>query len=452
MIAAPAIILGLLLVLSALTGAQVAGRRRGAVATVLLSPLHPSTWSAAAAIGAGFIAEAAVFLLVIGFLSSGASTILAGVGIVFVGIAIEIARAFARSERRRATWADDRTLTAHAYRPTRGGPRELLMGIFLDVNRWRDVLYVLVAFPLTVLELSVALVLWLLSITLLAVPAWAMTGETLGRIGGIPVGALPGPAIAALAGIAGLVLLPITSTVTQGLMRLHRAVVSGLLCTSATQVLEQRVETLEVSRQAVLDVEASELRRIERDLHDGAQQRLVMLTIQLGRAAERIDTDPQGARSLVLDASDQARLALAEIRDLVRGIAPAILMDRGLVPALGALAGRSPIPTAVASTLPEGLRLSDAAERAAYFTVAEALANTAKHSGATRCEIRCSREGTRLVVEVRDDGMGGARILPAGGLAGLAGRVGALDGTLRVESPHGGPTLIRAEFPAFGSA
>ena len=207
------------------------------------------------------------------------------------------------------------------------------------------------------------------------------------------------------------------------------------------------MRTLEGSRRAVIDVEASELRRIERDLHDGAQQRLVMLTMDLGMAAEKLDSDPATARSLVLDAQGQARAALAELRDLVRGIAPAILLDRGLVPALSSLAGRSPIPTAVNSTLPEGERLPDAVERAAYFVVAEALANVAKHASAGRCEIRCRGESGRLVVEVWDDGAGGATLVPGGGLAGLAGRVEALDGTLTVESPAGGPTTVRAEIP-----
>jgi signal transduction histidine kinase len=123
-------------------------------------------------------------------------------------------------------------------------------------------------------------------------------------------------------------------------------------------------------------------------------------------------------------------------------------MDRGLVPALSALAGRSPVQTIVLSSLAPGDRSSDAVERAAYFVVAEALANVAKHSGATRCEIHVRREGPLLVVEVRDDGRGGAALLPAGGLTGLAGRVEALDGRLAVTSPEGGPTVVRAELPA----
>jgi signal transduction histidine kinase len=255
-------------------------------------------------------------------------------------------------------------------------------------------------------------------------------------------------AIAIASLVAGLVLLPVASFAAQGLMALHRQVIAVLLCDSGTAALEQRVETLEVSRQAVLEVEASELRRIERDLHDGAQQRLVMLTINLGLAADKMDADPVSAKGLVVDAQDQARLALAEIRSLVRGIAPSILMDRGLVPALSALAGQSPVPTVVLASLPAGERASDAVERAAYFVVAEALANVAKHSRATRAEVHVRREGTLLVVEVRDDGRGGASLLPAGGLTGLAGRVEALDGRLVVTSPEGGPTVVRAEIPA----
>ncbi|MGK2851158.1 MAG: sensor histidine kinase [Candidatus Limnocylindrales bacterium] len=166
--------------------------------------------------------------------------------------------------------------------------------------------------------------------------------------------------------------------------------------------------------------------------------------MQLGLAEEKIDGDPAEAKILVADARDQARQALAEIRDLVRGMAPAILLDRGLVAALPALAGRSPVPTIVNSELPEGLRLPDAIERAAYFVVSEAVANVAKYSTATRSEIRVRLDGDKLVVEVEDDGVGGALMVPGGGLAGLADRVAALDGTLAVTSPTGGPTVVRA--------
>jgi signal transduction histidine kinase len=294
------------------------------------------------------------------------------------------------------------------------------------------------------LEFGVTVLLWGASISLLSVPLWFGVSGLASGTAGMPPSSI---ALAVVAGIAGLILAPVAASASQGMMALHRAVVAGLLCDSERQVLERRVETLEGSRKAVLDVEATELRRIERDLHDGAQQRLVMLTIDLSLAAERIDSDPAAARALVVEAQDQARLALAELRDLVRGIAPAILLDRGLVPALSAIAGRCPVPTVVESTLPAGERLPDATERAAYFVVAEAIANVAKHASAGRCEIRCRSEAGRLVVEVWDDGSGGARAIPGGGLSGLAGRVEALDGSLTVESPAGGPTLVHAEMP-----
>ena len=444
MIGAPFLLLGLLLVLGALLGARVASPERGAVAAFVLSPLHPATWRATLAIVLGFWVELLAFTLVLGAFSSGASLLFIGVGVIIIGLGIEGSRLVARVERWRAALADPRPLRPHLYRPYGSGLRDLLFAVFLDPSRWLDVVYVLVAFPLTILELVATLVAWSVSLTLLSVPVWYFASDLPAGLARLPAA----PAALALgAGIVGLVLLPVAASVSQGLMALHRAVVAGLVCESEQRALRRRVETLEGSRRAVLDVEASELRRIERDLHDGAQQRLVMLTIDLSLAAERIDTDPDGARELVTGARDQARLALAELRDLVRGIAPAILLDRGLVPALSALAARSAVPTAVHSTLPDGVRLPDAAERAAYFVVAEALANVAKHASATRCEIRCLAEERGLAVEIWDDGAGGAQAAPGGGLAGLAGRVEALDGSLSVESPPGGPTLVRAELP-----
>ena len=456
MIGVPLLLLGLLLVLGAF-GPRDAERERDIVTRFLRSPLHPATWLATGAIVAGFWVELFAFLAIIGILSTGVSLLFVGIGIVLIVVAIEGSRIVARIERRRALVADRRPLVAHAYRPYGSGLRELLTALFLDPNRWRDVGYVFIAFPLTVLEFAAVVALWSATLFLLSVPVWTLlTGEVLGGLdvaaGPMPalsrLSTLSAPAVAIVSLVAGLVLLPVSSFAAQGLMALHRQVVAVLLCDSGTAALEQRVETLEVSRKAVLDVEASELRRIERDLHDGAQQRLVMLTINLGLAADKMDSDPTAARDLVVDARDQARLALAEIRSLVRGIAPSILMDRGLVPALSALAGQSPVPTVVLASLPAGERASDAVERAAYFVVAEALANVAKHSRAARAEVHVRREGPLLVVEVRDDGRGGASLLPAGGLTGLAGRVEALDGRLTVHSPEGGPTAVRAEIPA----
>jgi signal transduction histidine kinase len=172
-----------------------------------------------------------------------------------------------------------------------------------------------------------------------------------------------------------------------------------------------------------------------------------MLTIDLGLASERIDTDPAAAKQLILEGQAQAREALAEIRDLVRGIAPSILLDRGLVAAVESISARGPVPTVLVSDLAPGERLPPGTERAAYFVVTEALANVAKHSGAKHCEVRCRREESRLVVEVWDDGVGGAGLEPGGGLAGLASRVAGVDGTFTLSSPAGGPTLVHAEIP-----
>jgi len=205
-----------------------------------------------------------------------------------------------------------------------------------------------------------------------------------------------------------------------------------------------RVEQLEVSRAAAIDVQESELRRIERDLHDGAQARLVALGMSLGMAEEKLRTDPEGASALLAEARSGAKEALEELRDLARGIHPPILTDRGLGPAIAALAAHSPVPITISVDAPE--RPPAAVETAAYFVVAEALANAIKYAGATRIDVRIGRPDGSLVAEVADDGQGGAD--PAGhGLAGLEQRIRALEGRLRVASPPGGPTTVRAEIP-----
>jgi signal transduction histidine kinase len=208
--------------------------------------------------------------------------------------------------------------------------------------------------------------------------------------------------------------------------------------------LEERVEVLSESRAEAVDVAAAELQRIERDLHDGAQARLVALALDLGMAEDRFQRDPEGARELVEKARGEARLALGELRDLARGIRPALLAERGLGEALGGLAARTPLPTTVEAEIDE--RLPAAVEGAVYFTAAEALTNAVKHAQARNARIRLWRAGGLVHVEVRDDGRGGAE--PSGhGLDGLRKRLAALDGTLDVDSPAGGPTIVRAQVP-----
>jgi signal transduction histidine kinase len=208
--------------------------------------------------------------------------------------------------------------------------------------------------------------------------------------------------------------------------------------------LTQRIETLTTTRAGAVDQQEAELRRIERDLHDGAQARLVALGMSIGMAEQKIAEDPEGARELLEEARVGAGQALKELRDLARGIHPPVLADRGLEAAVTALADASPLRVVVHADVPK--RPAAPVESAAYFVVAEALANAGKHSQARRVDIRMIRDEDLLTVEVADDGKGGAD--PAGGgLSGLRRRIEALDGALRVASPPGGPTLIRAEMP-----
>jgi signal transduction histidine kinase len=438
------LVLGLLLVLAGLASAAIpdgATFARPGIAisplrSFLLAPIHPATWYANGAIILGSFIGFTAFAVLVTLASTGLSVLLAGVGVLLLALAIEGSRLVARIERWRVFVGEPSRPLAHPYKPLRGGVLDILRAEFGDESRWRDVLYVAVNLPLTIIEFVVIGLLWAAALVALTMPVWFAAS----------VGSPP----AWLGSIAGLALLPVAASLAQLVMRLHRAVVTGLLCTSESRELRRQVQQLRESRSAVLDVEASELHRIERDLHDGAQQRLVMLAIDLGLASERIDTDPAGAKQLILEGQSQAREALAEIRQLVRGIAPSILLDRGLVPALESISGRGPVPTVIRSELAPGERFAPAVERAAYFVVAEALANVAKHSGATHCEIGCRHEGSRLVVEVWDDGAGGAHPEAGGGLEGLAGRVAGVDGTFSVSSPAGGPTLVRAELPLTG--
>ncbi len=442
--------------------ATAQGIPRAALAAFIRSPLEPATWRAVIVIVLGFGLLGAAFSGLSAIFATGGSLLVMLVGIPIIALGIELCRLFAVVERWRMAFVDGRPRRPHAYRSFDAalrrplGPwlRQWAEATFVDENRWRDVAYVLVAFPLATIEFVVVVTLWSLAAGLLLAPfvlaALQSAGfhwVTFGQRWVTPFDPTVGAAVAL---VLGLLLVPVAASVSRGLVILHGAVVDGLLCVSERAELRQRVEHLKDSRSAALEVEASELRRIERDLHDGAQQRLVMMTIDLSLATERIDSDPAAAKELVRDAREHARQALAELRDLVRGTAPAILLDRGLVAALGAIAGRCSIPTVVDGRLAPGQRLPHAAERAAYFVVAEALANVAKHSQAQRCEVVCWIEGDRLVVEVRDDGVGGAVIAEGGGLAGLRDRVEALDGAFMISSQPGGPTILRAELPVTG--
>jgi signal transduction histidine kinase len=243
--------------------------------------------------------------------------------------------------------------------------------------------------------------------------------------------------------VALFVAWPVLGYLARALTNVDRAMVRGLLCPSGE--LERRVAELEEDRGIVVDTAAADLRRIERDLHDGAQARLVALAMGLGLAKEKLLEDPEAAAKMVDEAHGEVKLALQELRDLARGIHPAILTDRGLDAALSSVAGRCTVPVSVAVDL--DVRPAPAIEGIAYFTVSELLQNISKHSRARSAGIELWRTGNRLLIQVRDDGKGGASTDSGSGLAGLAERLGSVDGLFTVESPVGGPTVVTAELP-----
>ena len=230
------------------------------------------------------------------------------------------------------------------------------------------------------------------------------------------------------------------------MLRLHGRWVHFVLGRASTAALTSRVEQLAASRSDTVDMQASELRRIERDLHDGAQSRLIAMGMTITAAERLLDDDPAAARILLAEARDSSTQALKELRELVRGIHPPVLADRGLVDAIRARALESPLPVAVHSTFSGRLALP--VESAAYFAVSELLTNVAKHAHAQKCTVTIDHGQGDLRITVEDDGSGGARAEQGSGLAGVGRRLAAFDGRLDVDSPAGGPTRMRIAIPS----
>ena len=211
------------------------------------------------------------------------------------------------------------------------------------------------------------------------------------------------------------------------------------------RALRDRVDDLRTARQRIIAAADAERRRIERDLHDGAQQRMVSVAVTLGLAAAKLGDDTEAAARLIAEAREEAQLAVKELRELARGIHPAVLSDRGLAAALEALAARAPVPVEVTGVPEEPLPRP--VEAAVYFVTAEALTNVAKYAQADTASVALSVADDRVRLEIRDDGIGGAASTVGSGVAGLCDRVEALDGELRVESPPGVGTTVTAEIP-----
>ncbi|HEX6681651.1 MAG TPA: sensor domain-containing protein [Candidatus Limnocylindrales bacterium] len=397
---------------------------------------------------AGFpIAVVTFAVLVAGFAASVALLPL-GVG-VFVGAGtMLVARLFADIQRLRL-----RSLTGRLrpiYKSSNGNVWQRALRVLGDVQSWLDLIHGIIAFPIAVITFSIMVTWWALTLAGLSYFAWDWAlprgpdNQTLAELLGF--GDSPAARIGfyTVIGVVALLTLPL---IARGCAALQTSLTRALL----TGVAEMRntIAGLRDQREAAVSAEATALRRLERDIHDGPQQRLVRLAMDISRARQQLDEDPERARSTLDEALGQTRDTLAELRSLSRGIAPPVLADRGLPAALAAVAGRSAIPVdlAIDDDLAER-RPSPEIENAAYFVVTEALANAAKHSRAGRCEVTVVRVARVLGVLIRDNGIGGAHISKGHGLAGLADRVRAAGGRLAIASPPGGPTEIRAELPA----
>ncbi|MEO3870318.1 sensor histidine kinase [Nonomuraea sp. B12E4] len=244
--------------------------------------------------------------------------------------------------------------------------------------------------------------------------------------------------------VIGAALLMLAPVLARGMAALDLSVARTLLGPSRSE-LGQRIETLTESRAGVIDAADAERRRIERDLHDGAQQRLVSLAMNLGLARATLTDLPEPAREAIEQAHEEAKQALKELRDFVRGLHPAVLNDQGLDAALSGVAARAPFPVKLRVDMER--RASPTIEAVAFFIVSEALTNIAKHAAAGRAEVNVRRERDRLHLLVHDDGRGGARLDGGTGLRGLVQRIDSVDGSLKLSSPLGGPTTIEVELP-----
>jgi signal transduction histidine kinase len=271
--------------------------------------------------------------------------------------------------------------------------------------------------------------------------AWpAVPGGIEGSVG-IVVNSWPRAALTLLVGAAFAALTLLLPRLARWQARTARR----LLAPAPGVVLADRVAELTATRAAALEAHGAELRRIERDLHDGTQARIAAVVLQLGIAGQLSERDPKAAQELLVKAQDTATDALAELRTVVRSIYPPLLSERGLAGAVGALGERSPVP--VVLTVENDVGRPAAVEAAAYFVVAEALANVTKHADASKIEITLGGTAGLLRIGIRDDGRGGAEEAGGSGLAGIRRRAEAFDGTLTLTSPPGGPTELRVELP-----
>ncbi len=433
------------------------GRPRTALETLAWRPLLASGWpwrSAGYLLATLPVALVAAVLLAVpaapwlalaaGGHQAGAVVLLVLAGAVLVAaagplIAIPVT-AFARRRRR---LVDLRPASAVRLKSAPGGPAAWLRARYTDPAAWRQAATCLLATVIAALSVAVLLAAPV-AVAFLASPFLVMAQQP----GSAPV-ALGFGHVATVAQalpylLAGLVLLPAAGYLVTLAAGADAALARALLLAGPGEQLRAELTEVTRSRARLADAFESERRRIERDLHDGAQQKLVSLTLQLGMA--QLDLPPgTPAAGAVAAAHEQAKQLMAELRALIHGIQPQVLTDLGLPAALGELADSSPVPVTVDAPLPG--RLPGRVENTAYFVAAEALTNIAKHSGATTAAVSARRDDNVLTIEITDNGHGGADPARGTGLTGLADRVAVAGGRMLLSSPPGGPTLLRAELP-----
>lgn len=417
----------------------------------------------------GFPVAIVAFTVLVTLFSTGVSLIVIAVGVVVVLAALYAARGFGAFELMRLRWAGRPPVREPRWQrgPADEGGWAAFLRPLIDGHYWLYLLHGMVVLPIVSLFSWIVTVVWV-SIALGGLTYWIwawslpQTDRTFrpsewfldrfvpGGADGAGIEPLVAESIAQfLLGALFLLTLPF---IAGGLTRLHDAVDRGMLGAWRSEALERQVAQLSASRGAAVQAEDAALRRLERDIHDGPQQRLVRLQMDLAAIERKLDADPDAARALLGEAREQARDTLDELRALSRGFAPPLLQDRGLASALESLAARSPVPVTLEVQVPTDAALPAAIERNAYFIAAELLTNSVKHGSASAIRLRLSTRDTGdtgqwLDLWVTDNGHGGAAAVPGHGLAGLDERVRGLGGLLVVDSPAGGPTVIGAHFP-----
>jgi signal transduction histidine kinase len=427
-------------------------RRRGLrrLPTALRAPLEARHWREFGYVLLSLPISILLFTYAVTMVSLGAGLLITFLGVPVLAGALAGCRGFGALERARARRLLDLDIAdPEPLRMKKNGPMAWMGAVLKSGASWRHLLYALLHLPWAVFSFAVALNFWAYGWALLTYPLWFWLFPMYGGGGGLQLYGdehhriyLDNPFEITVTALVGLLFTLATPWIVRALTLVDRGLVHGLLGPSR---LATRVVELESDRGVVVDTAAADLRRIERDLHDGAQARLVALAMDLGLAKEKLTEDPQAAARMVGEAHGEVKTALQELRDLARGIHPAVLTDRGLDAALSSVASRCTVPVQVDVDLPA--RPAAAIEGIAYFTVSELLQNISKHAKATWAAVDVWRVENRLMLQVVDNGVGGADASGGSGLAGLAGRLDAVDGILVVDSPAGGPTRITAELP-----